>query len=146
MFAGAQMLALTVAAAVASIVYAQPSAVTCSRSYVVQQFDVCDQISAAQNVSTYQIVAANSGRVNPLCTNIFPGESICLGVKGQDCSTVHVVKQGDFCQGMADAAGTDLATFLANNPNIKSDCSNIYVGEVLCTATTRVYPPATTSS
>jgi len=145
MFARAEMLALAVAAAVATVVYAQASGADCDRSYVVQSGDFCDKIAAAQNVSSFQIIAANNNLINPLCTNLFPGENICLGITGQDCDIVHVVQQGDFCQGIADAAGTDLDTLLANNPNVASDCSNIYVGEVLCTATTVIVPPATTN-
>ena len=57
-------------------------------------------------------------------------QTICLGVTGQDCQTIHVVAEGDFCASIADVAGIDVSTLLANNPNVNSDCSNIGIGEV----------------
>ena len=49
---------------------------------------------------------------------------------GQDCDTTHVIVSGDFCASVADTAGIDMNTLLANNPNVNSDCSNIYPDEV----------------
>ncbi|KAG6826394.1 hypothetical protein H0H93_016566, partial [Arthromyces matolae] len=54
---------------------------------------------------------------------------LCLGFKGQDCQTVHVVVEGDVCVHIATATGIPLATLLANNPNIDAACTNIYPGE-----------------
>ena len=53
-----------------------------------------------------------------------------MGTLGHDCSTTAVVQPGDFCSLIADNAGIDVNTLLANNPNVSPDCSNIYVGEV----------------
>ena len=49
---------------------------------------------------------------------------------GQDCDTTHVIVSVDFCASVADTAGIDVNTLLANNPNVNSDCSNIYPDEV----------------
>ena len=57
-------------------------------------------------------------------------QALCLGITGQDCTSVHVVTSTDTCVSIADAAGTNFSTVLANNPNVNSDCSNIYPGEV----------------
>ena len=57
-------------------------------------------------------------------------QPLCLGLVGQDCSTVAVVQAGDSCEGIAGTAGIPSTTLLANNPNVQSDCSNIYPGEV----------------
>ena len=53
-----------------------------------------------------------------------------MGVVGQDCTTTHTVVSGDLCTSIASAAGIDASTLLANNPNVNSDCSNIYPDEV----------------
>ena len=55
---------------------------------------------------------------------------LCLGITGQDCDVVSVVASGDSCTTIADAAGIPLSTLLNNNPNVNSQCSNIYPGEV----------------
>ena len=57
-------------------------------------------------------------------------QSLCLGLADQDCSTVAVVQAGDSCDGIASTAGIPMTTLLVNNPNVQSDCSNIYPGEV----------------
>ena len=61
---------------------------------------------------------------------MFVGEVICLGLTGEDCDKVTVVADGNTCESIAGAAGIPLSTLLANNPNVDSGCSNIYVGEV----------------
>ena len=65
----------------------------------------------------------------PDLTLVHP-QSLCLGLVNQDCSTVAVVQASDSCGGIASAAGIPVTTLLANNPNVQSDCSNIYPGEV----------------
>ncbi|KAF8901507.1 hypothetical protein CPB84DRAFT_1846802 [Gymnopilus junonius] len=120
---------------------AQSLPANCSRTYTVQPEDFCDKISAAQNASTYQLATVNSGIIDPLCDNLFVGEVICLGIKGQDCDTVQVVQTGDGCPAIASQAGISLADLLTDNPNVNAACTNIYPGEVLCVAP--VADPAT---
>ncbi|KAI0329365.1 hypothetical protein GY45DRAFT_878419 [Cubamyces sp. BRFM 1775] len=105
----------------------------CARDYTVIPGDVCDGISAKTGTSTFQLRFVNQV-INETCTNLSAGQVLCLGIVGQDCTDVHVVQSGEDCVDIAKAAGTSLDTLLANNPNVNSDCTNIYVGEVLCTA------------
>ncbi|KAI0078546.1 hypothetical protein K474DRAFT_1660365 [Panus rudis PR-1116 ss-1] len=125
-------LAFAVVAATASV-YAQTLPDNCARTYVVQPGDFCDGISAAQNASTFQLANVNKF-IDPLCDNLQPGETLCLGITGQDCTVTTVVAEGSSCVDIANTAGTSLDTLLANNPNVDENCSNIYPGEVLCTA------------
>ncbi|KAI0089986.1 hypothetical protein BDY19DRAFT_992924, partial [Irpex rosettiformis] len=106
----------------------------CSRSYKVNDGDTCDIISAKESVSTYQLALVNKGVIDSGCDNLFVGEVICLGIIGQDCTTVHTVKNGNTCDAIEEWAGIDFATLLANNKNINNQCSNLRSGEVLCTA------------
>jgi LysM repeat protein len=114
-------------------------AATCSRTYTIKQGDFCDKISEAQNVSTYQLAALNPSLINKGCTNLTPGESICLGFTGEDCSTTHVVQSGDTCADIAANNGFNMTILQLNNPQLNQAC-NIYVGEVLCTAQTVQVP------
>lgn len=57
-------------------------------------------------------------------------KTLCLGVTGQDCNVTTTVQSGDFCAAIADTAGIPTSLLLQNNPNVLSDCSNIYPGEV----------------
>ncbi|KAG1798630.1 uncharacterized protein HD556DRAFT_1440329 [Suillus plorans] len=126
---------LVALAAIASVVSAQSILPTnCDRNVTVRAMDTCDGISAVQSVSTYQLTAANEGTIDPGCDNLFIGQIICLGLSGQDCDVTHVMGAGDTCQSVADAAGIPISTLLTNNPNVNSNCDNVYTGEVLCTA------------
>ncbi|KAI0258615.1 hypothetical protein BC834DRAFT_974967 [Gloeopeniophorella convolvens] len=128
-----QLFALVALSALFAVASAQ-ARTGCSRNGTVQDSDTCDILSARDNVSTFQLANANKAAIDPLCDNIFPGELLCLGLTGQDCDTITVVKEGDSCATLTQASGVPLATILANNPNVNSDCSNIYPGEVLCTS------------
>ncbi|TFY57896.1 hypothetical protein EVG20_g8362 [Dentipellis fragilis] len=107
----------------------------CDRFYAVNSGDTCDAISATQHVSTYQLATVNADKIDPACDNIFPGEVLCLGLAGEDCKTTYVVTDVDTCATITTANNVTLTTLLANNPNVNTQCSNIYPGEVLCTAT-----------
>lgn len=117
------------------------SANTCTRTYTAQAGDICDSISAANNVSTYQLAVVNMGIIDEACDNLVVGMSYCLGWQGQDCTTTYVVKANDDCDIVSTAAGINTTILYENNPQIDEYCSNIYIGEVLCTATTVQVPP-----
>ncbi|KAG8945534.1 hypothetical protein FRC04_000737 [Tulasnella sp. 424] len=107
------------------------SASSCARTYEVQSGDTCDAISAANNVSTYQLYTLNTD-INDSCSNLSVGQTLCLGLAENDCQTTYVVESGDYCWLIATNYGIDTETLLSNNPQVNSDCSNIYPGEVLC--------------
>ncbi|KIK63952.1 hypothetical protein GYMLUDRAFT_424889 [Collybiopsis luxurians FD-317 M1] len=133
---------LAVAAFVLPFFVQSVAAQACARNYTVQDGDYCDSISAAQNVSTYQLATVNAGVFNSDCTNLQPGTTICLGYEGQDCSTTYVVQAQDTCDLITNSYNINSTLLYGNNPQINSDCTNIYVGEVLCVAGTIAAPPA----
>ncbi|EIM84046.1 uncharacterized protein STEHIDRAFT_61989 [Stereum hirsutum FP-91666 SS1] len=122
----ASLVALLPLALFGALVNAQSD---CARNYTVRLGDVCDSISAAQNVSTFQLANANP-TINADCSNLALGEPLCLGITGQDCTTTHVVSSGETCTSIADGAGIAFSLLVGNNPNVNADCSNIYPGEV----------------
>ncbi|KAJ3783655.1 hypothetical protein GGU10DRAFT_360211 [Lentinula aff. detonsa] len=122
------------------------SAQSCTRNYTVQEGDICDSISAAQNVSTYQLAAVNSGVIDSTCSNLQPGSSLCLGYEGEDCTTTYVVVAQDTCDTISATYGINSTLLYGNNPQIDSACDNIYVEEVLCVASTIAAPPIGSAS
>ena len=66
-----------------------------------------------------------------------PVQVLCLGLVGKDCTTVVTIQSGDSCSSIATTAGIPVSTLLANNPNVNSDCTNIYPGEVRFNHTAR---------
>jgi LysM repeat protein len=125
--AAATLVALAHLAAVVA------AAGACTRQYKVVDGDTCDRISAAQNVSTFQLAAVNP-EIDAGCSNLAIDQVLCLGTEGEDCTTTYVVKPLDTCDGISQFAGINNTILYANNPNIDSECTNIYIGEVLCTA------------
>ncbi|KAG8986924.1 hypothetical protein FRB90_003690, partial [Tulasnella sp. 427] len=113
---------------------------TCARTYEVQAGDTCNGISAANNVSTYQLAALNSG-IDSSCSNLSVGETLCLGLSEGDCQATYVVQSGDSCWAIATSYGIDTDTLLSNNPQVNSACSNIYPGEVLCVSSEKLVTP-----
>ena len=77
----------------------------------------------------FQLAAVNSGSINSDCTNLAPGQVICLGFDGEDCSTTQVVQPGDTCSSIAAANGLNQTILNLNNPQLDDAC-DIYVGEV----------------
>ncbi|KAL4259537.1 hypothetical protein AB1N83_009701 [Pleurotus pulmonarius] len=108
--------------------------IPCARPFTVRAGDTCDGISAEQGVSSFQLAASNFGVINADCTNIFPGQVICLRRVCLDCNNVHVVAEGDSCTSIANAAQISVGTLVANNPNLGPVCNLLFPGEVVCVA------------
>ncbi|EPQ51499.1 hypothetical protein GLOTRDRAFT_112391 [Gloeophyllum trabeum ATCC 11539] len=137
------MFSQTVVALIAVLPFAaQVMAADCARSYTIQEGDICDSISAAQNVSTYQLAAVNTDKIDATCSNLNPGDTLCLGYPGEDCTTTYVVQPDDSCDAVQAAHGMNSTILLANNPQLDEACSNLYIGEVLCVAPTVQAPAA----
>ncbi|EIW56066.1 uncharacterized protein TRAVEDRAFT_60093 [Trametes versicolor FP-101664 SS1] len=125
-------VAVVVAVALVGGVSAQEP--NCARNYTVVPGDTCDGIAAKTNTPTFQLETVNADKIDAACDNLAVGEPLCLGIIGQDCDITHVVQPGDSCGVIAQEAKTTLDILLANNPNVNAQCTNIGVGEVLCTA------------
>jgi len=120
---------------------ASAAAAHCVRQYTVKPGDTCDKISASQGVSTYQLAVINDGVINDKCSNLVPNSSICLGYEGDDCTKVYTVVKGDTCIAIASANNVNTTLLHENNPQIDPECKNIYIGEVLCVASSVIVPP-----
>jgi len=134
-------IAATAALAVLTPALAQSS---CTRNYTVVEGDICDWISKSQNVSTYQLAAVNVDIIDSTCSNLLPGENLCLGTTGEDCTQTYVITETDTCETIQTAYNLNSTILLQNNPQIDSDCDNLYEGEVLCVASTVIAPPIPT--
>jgi len=119
--------------AIVSALYVQSAlaASSCTRSYTVVSGDTCDGISAAHNVSTYQLAAVNPV-IDSACSNLQIGQVLCLGTKGSDCTKTYTVVPDDVCDSVAATYGINTTLLFANNPILDLACDNLYIGEVVC--------------
>jgi len=84
----------------------------------------------------------NNPEVNDACDNLVPDTEICLGESGMDCTKVYTVVAGDTCEWIQEMYGMTEDVLYGNNPQINAECTNIYIGEVLCVDTEKFdYPP-----
>ncbi|KAJ5209444.1 hypothetical protein N7449_003823 [Penicillium cf. viridicatum] len=116
---------------------------TCVSTYTVQTNDTCNSIAASQNVSTYNLMTANSLTI--LCSNLPEvGEILCIPAT---CNTVSVLNS-DSCDDYMDDWGVSMAKVLSWNPIIDDTCDNLYlfIDWVLCSGPTSDWSPATTSA
>lgn len=135
-----------VAFVVAGALFAQSAfATTCSRNYTVSLGDTCDGISQSNNVSTYQLAVLNPN-VDAGCTNLALGEPLCLGTDGSDCQKTYTVVSGDSCGAITDKYAINSTLLWANNPQLDAECSNLYIGEVVCVDDKYNVPPAPAAS
>ncbi|KAI0794840.1 hypothetical protein C8Q75DRAFT_803684 [Abortiporus biennis] len=137
------MFAQSIVAALVALPFLAQSvlAADCQRTYVAKQGDTCDSISAANNASTYQLRVNNINTINQACTNIEIGQTVCLGNNDdKDCKSTYVVVGGDSCDAVASRHGLNSTMFNLNNPQLNSDCDNLYIGEVVCVLGTPTVP------
>jgi len=115
---------------------------SCGQTYTVKAGDYCDLISSQQQVSTFQLAAINTPAINSECDNLGIGQTICLATTAdEDCNEVYSVEASDSCQSILQAKNINSTMLWGNNPQIDSDCGNIYPGEVLCVANKLSVPP-----
>ena len=81
------------------------------------------------SIVSYQLIILNP-QIDPVCSNLMPGEELCLAKKGEDCKKVYQVQPNDSCDEVAEAHGIDLSTLFHNNPQLNKDCTNLYIDEV----------------
>lgn len=81
-------------------------------------------------ISSYQLTAINSAKINAECSNLQIGDTLCLGHEGEDCSTTHIVQADNTCDGLYSQYNINSTILFANNPQVNQDCANLYIGEV----------------
>lgn len=78
---------------------------------------------------SYQLAEVNPG-IDTRCDNLEPGEVLCLGYVGSDCTTTYVVVANATCDDVAQTYSMNTTVLYQNNPQLDADCNNMYIGEV----------------
>lgn len=108
---------------------------TCAsrKTYQVIEGDNCQLISSKNSVATEEIISING--LNSQCTDLILGSTICLP---KSC-LLYAPQNGETCTTVAQNHGLTLAGFMAWNPTINSQCTNLIAGVNYCVGP----PPAT---
>ncbi|KAJ5800077.1 uncharacterized protein N7518_002145 [Penicillium psychrosexuale] len=102
---------------------------TClTSSYSVRANDTCVTISAANEVSTYNLISENA--LDVACNGISEGKTLCL----PETCTTYQLELADTCDSLVSDLNIKFAQLLAWNPNINTGCSNLasWRGWYLC--------------
>ncbi|KAF9021267.1 hypothetical protein BDZ89DRAFT_1138106 [Hymenopellis radicata] len=111
-----------------------PTSTECTRKTTVMHGENCDTICERAGVSRHWLGQLNPS-INSQCTNIVSGQALCVDSAINTCGSVYSIKGTEgSCTGIATSLGMEVSDLMALNPNIDSGCTNIYVGEVICTA------------
>jgi len=109
----------------------------CDQSYTVKPGDICNSIAALNNAPTYQIMCQNDG-IDGKCSDLHPGQNICLGRKGEYCEDTYVVRYPDTIQSIARRFNIPVEIVEANNYCYDSGhgkiCPPFNDGTVVCIA------------
>lgn len=113
-----------------------------STDYIIKSGDFCSTIAANNKITLEELQKANR---NIDCAALkigdkmkIPSAAVATPTRGTltgnptakpgTGSKSYTVQSGDTCAGIAQSQGATVAAFLAANPTINSDCSNLKVG------------------
>ncbi|KAI0838893.1 carbohydrate-binding module family 50 protein [Hypoxylon sp. FL0890] len=119
---------------------------TCDATYTVVSGDTCIAIINKEgNTFTLAQFYSWNPQVNSGCTNLYPGELVCVGVAtttgcpaptepgiAANCDSCYTVVSGDTCLSITQPRGISLSDFYAWNPSINSGCTNLQPGYNYC--------------
>ncbi|KAL0060822.1 hypothetical protein AAF712_012361 [Marasmius tenuissimus] len=122
-----------------------PRGPACTQQYTVQPGDSCNAIEKNFKLTSGTVRSLNS-LVNPQCTNLYPGQSLCLstsssgssggggggGGGGASCSQAYTVQSGDTCSKIEKNFGLSAGSVIEFNSAVNSQCTNMYPGQSLC--------------
>ncbi|GAP89060.1 hypothetical protein SAMD00023353_3401490 [Rosellinia necatrix] len=122
----------------------------CTATYTVRSGDNCNLIRDHYgDVYTLAQFYSWNPQVNSFCSNLFPGQVVCVGVGSppgtpstcpvpvrpglaSNCNSCYKVVEGDSCYGVFSGHNISLAQFLAWNPDLNSACTNLLIGYNYC--------------
>ena len=118
-----------------------------SSDYVIKSGDLCSTVAADHGITTAELQAANR---NTDCDRLRVGDKLKIPAKvvatptrggtisgnptarpGSSSGGTYTVEVGDTCGAIAAANGVTLQAFLAANPVIDAECSNLDAGQVV---------------
>ncbi|KAI0861730.1 hypothetical protein F4860DRAFT_474929 [Xylaria cubensis] len=132
------------------LVARQGYASNCTATYTVQPGDNCNKIrDQFGDIFTLTQFYSWNPEVDSFCSNLFPGEVVCVGVGNptgappacpvpvktgliSNCDSCYKVVDGDSCSGIETSKNITLAEFLAWNPDLNSGCTNLEIGYNYC--------------
>ncbi|KAJ7030545.1 hypothetical protein C8F04DRAFT_961483, partial [Mycena alexandri] len=118
---------------------------SCTEYYIATPGDICATIENTFGISLTQIIALNP-EINSQCTNFFAEEAYCVSsaaITGppanlvvEGCVDYYTIESGDTCNLVAGEWGLSFTQYIALNPEINVQCTNLFLGLAYCVAVT----------
>ncbi|KAJ5165060.1 uncharacterized protein N7500_006890 [Penicillium coprophilum] len=145
---------------------------TCNKFHLVSSGDDCGTIASKYGISRADFLAWNSG-VGAGCGSLWLDYYVCVSIVGSkpstttsptsptngvttptpirpgmvaNCDKFHMVVDGDECRALANSNGITLDQLVTWNPEVKADCSGLWLGYYICVKVIGVKPTATTTT
>ncbi|KZF20250.1 carbohydrate-binding module family 50 protein [Xylona heveae TC161] len=138
----------------------------CGKYYMAQLGDTCQLVSLNQTISLSLFEEINPD-INAACSNLELGVYYCVQPTQNwnatvtstittaptttptgttaDCFQYYVIQSGDYCAKIESQFAISMAQLMYWNPSLKSDCSNLALGEAYC-VNGENQPPASTTA
>ncbi len=103
----------------------------CITFHKVRLGDTCFAIAAKYNLEFNEINILNP---NLNCDSLREGQKLCVEqeiMQREKCKNVHVVKQSETCNYIANMVGTSFDDLKRCNSIINLDCTNLFIGQKL---------------
>ncbi|KAI5198887.1 hypothetical protein E4T38_07283 [Aureobasidium subglaciale] len=123
---------------IASNTAASPSPTCAGRLVDIPSGSTCDAVAAANNISTWQLLSTN-GLIGG-CVDFPTSGALCVSgtckthkvEPGEDCLQLVYQFEGDTCAHISVAKAISLDDFYFLNPEINSNCTNLYLNYSYC--------------
>ncbi|KAF9266516.1 hypothetical protein L218DRAFT_956292 [Marasmius fiardii PR-910] len=103
------LIFLSFAVATQALAPRAPNA-TCTKHYIVKSGDYCIKIEKANRLSAGTVLSLNSGVVNSACTNLWPGQQICIAIGSTSPSSTSSPPQNTCVMSTVTLPGTNSTT------------------------------------
>ncbi|KAI8579136.1 hypothetical protein K450DRAFT_244058 [Umbelopsis ramanniana AG] len=105
----------------------------CNLVAKVQSGDTCTSMAAQYNITLFALHQTNPSLD---CQNLNAGQQICVESPVITCSRIHYISSNTTCTAIAAASNITMDQLKFYNPTI--DCSNIFIGSIICTSIERI--------
>ncbi|KAL4998532.1 hypothetical protein BDV10DRAFT_201217 [Aspergillus recurvatus] len=150
----------------------QPGMVSnCDAFHLVEAGDSCATIASSNGITQAQFLEWNEG-VGAGCSSLWLGYYVCVSTLDVDptstittatststngvttptpirpgmvgnCDAFHMVVDGDGCTAIAQQYGISMSQLVNYNPEVKADCSGLWLGYYVCVSIIGVEPTTT---
>lgn len=143
----------------------------CDAFHLVESGDSCVTIASSNGITQEQFLEWNEG-VGAGCSSLWLGYYVCVSTLDVDptstittatststngvttptpirpgmvgnCDAFHMVVDGDGCTAIAQQYGISMSQLMAYNPELKADCSGLWLGYYVCVSVIGVEPTTT---